>query len=251
MDADWSSIFDVYASKVVTDTDKNKGAYVINRERKAIFETVGITPTDGPSDRVVTLGVLFDQHVTSLEVSYYNSVRKGANRAPETRMGRQIISWMNVGDSLIIGIVAGELYVAKADAAMLSDNQRQLGQAIARAAKPDAILAKAIRASGKPPRRERTASDFVRNPYVVAAVILRADGKCEMPSCAAQLFSRDDGSPYLEVHHITPLAEQGDDTIENAAALCPACHRELHHGSQRLNKREVLRARIIELLRPS
>ncbi len=28
-------------------------------------------------------------------------------------------------------------------------------------------------------------------------------------------------SPYLDLHHREPLAENGEDTVENAAALCP------------------------------
>ncbi|MEC5166165.1 putative HNH restriction endonuclease [Flavobacterium sp. PL11] len=44
-------------------------------------------------------------------------------------------------------------------------------------------------------------------------------------------FLRDNGNtPYLEVHHKKPLAEDGDDTIENAFALCPNCHRHAHYG---------------------
>jgi len=34
----------------------------------------------------------------------------------------------------------------------------------------------------------------------------------------------------LEVHHKVPLAEGGDDTVENAIALCPNCHRHAHYG---------------------
>ena len=29
---------------------------------------------------------------------------------------------------------------------------------------------------------------------------------------------------FLEVHHILPQAEDGEDTIDNAAPLCPLCH---------------------------
>jgi hypothetical protein len=29
---------------------------------------------------------------------------------------------------------------------------------------------------------------------------------------------------YVEVHHIVPTAEDGPDTIDNAAPLCPSCH---------------------------
>ncbi|WP_196607201.1 HNH endonuclease [Pectinatus frisingensis] len=33
---------------------------------------------------------------------------------------------------------------------------------------------------------------------------------------------------YLEVHHVIPLSKDVDDTADNAIALCPNCHRELH-----------------------
>jgi 5-methylcytosine-specific restriction protein A len=35
----------------------------------------------------------------------------------------------------------------------------------------------------------------------------------------------------LEVHHKTPLSARGEDTVENAIALCANCHRELHYGA--------------------
>ncbi|WP_256325004.1 HNH endonuclease signature motif containing protein [Nitrosomonas sp. Nm132] len=41
---------------------------------------------------------------------------------------------------------------------------------------------------------------------------------------------KHDGSPYLEVHHKIPLAFGGEDTVVNAIALCPNCHREAHYG---------------------
>ena len=39
-----------------------------------------------------------------------------------------------------------------------------------------------------------------------------------------------DNSPFLEAHHIKQLAKGGLDTISNAVAVCPNCHRELHYG---------------------
>ena len=41
------------------------------------------------------------------------------------------------------------------------------------------------------------------------------------------------GQPYCAVHHVIPLAEGGEDRINNAACLCPAHHREVHQGNQR------------------
>jgi len=31
-------------------------------------------------------------------------------------------------------------------------------------------------------------------------------------------------TPGVEIHHIVPQADKGDDTFENAAPLCPSCH---------------------------
>ena len=85
-------------------------------------------------------------------------------------------------------------------------------------------------ASKVPTRRLLLVLAFGRNPDVVAEVLLRATGKCERCHKAAPFMRRKNKSPYLEVHHIKHLADDGEDTVQNAIALCPNCHRELHHG---------------------
>lgn len=82
----------------------------------------------------------------------------------------------------------------------------------------------------KPEKTITTTVTFKRNPYVIVEILLRANGKCERCKNEAPFFRDKDGSQYLEVHHIVPLAENGDDTIENAIALCPNCHRHAHYG---------------------
>ena len=62
-------------------------------------------------------------------------------------------------------------------------------------------------------------------------------------------FDLSDGSPYLEVHHIRHLANDGSDTVLNTVALCPNCHRELHHGKRKEELVENLYARISRLKR--
>ncbi len=71
---------------------------------------------------------------------------------------------------------------------------------------------------------------YDRNPDVVAEVLYRAKGNCEKCLSIAPFNRKSDGSPFLEVHHKVPLAQGGDDTVENAVALCPNCHREAHYG---------------------
>ncbi|MCY4140870.1 MAG: HNH endonuclease [Rhodobacteraceae bacterium] len=73
---------------------------------------------------------------------------------------------------------------------------------------------------------------FVRDPNVIAWVLHKASGRCEVCDKPAPFF-REDGEPYLEVHHICPLSEGGPDTTDNTAACCPNCHRMLHHGKNR------------------
>lgn len=85
-------------------------------------------------------------------------------------------------------------------------------------------------ASKKPERKVVETVVFVRNPDVVDEVLERANGICEKCENKAPFFRKSDNSAYLEVHHKIRLADDGDDTVENAIALCPNCHREAHYG---------------------
>ncbi|HCA9961517.1 HNH endonuclease [Klebsiella quasipneumoniae] len=74
---------------------------------------------------------------------------------------------------------------------------------------------------------------YKRSPCVVAEVLLRAEGKCQ--SCKRDApFLKEDGTPFLEVHHIEWLSKGGEDSVENAIALCPNCHRQAHYGALEL-----------------
>jgi 5-methylcytosine-specific restriction protein A len=90
--------------------------------------------------------------------------------------------------------------------------------------------ARLIKASKKPEQVVVISTAYKRNPDVVAEVLERANGHCEYCECPAPFIRVKDGSPYLEVHHITQLADDGDDSVENAIALCPNCHRKIHFG---------------------
>jgi 5-methylcytosine-specific restriction protein A len=71
---------------------------------------------------------------------------------------------------------------------------------------------------------------FKRNADVIAEVLIRANGVCEKCDKKAPFLRSSDGTPFLEVHHLVRLADGGKDTVENAKAVCPNCHRELHYG---------------------
>jgi 5-methylcytosine-specific restriction protein A len=105
-------------------------------------------------------------------------------------------------------------------------------QAVARAAAlTTADRARRLAEAPRFPRRFEVVSYvFERNPDVVAEVLSMAHGRCQNCLQSAPFSRRSDGSPYLEVHHRVPLAIGGEDTVDNAIALCPNCHREAHYG---------------------
>jgi len=80
-----------------------------------------------------------------------------------------------------------------------------------------------------------------RSAVVRKYACARADGVCE--SCRQPSpFARKNGKPYLEVHHIESLADNGPDHPDRVVALCPNCHREVHYGADGAKKNEALRA---------
>jgi hypothetical protein len=81
-----------------------------------------------------------------------------------------------------------------------------------------------------PAQRTRTVVDYNRNPDVVAAVLATANGNCQRCGGPAPFRRKSDNTPYLEVHHKVRLADGGEDTVANAIALCPNCHRQAHFG---------------------
>lgn len=73
---------------------------------------------------------------------------------------------------------------------------------------------------------------FERSPAVKAWVLKHAGPYCEGCHSVAP-FEVQPGVPYLEVHHVVPLAAGGEDTVENSVALCPNCHRRCHYSHAR------------------
>lgn len=98
----------------------------------------------------------------------------------------------------------------------------------------------------RPQSTKSTTTIYCRDPKVKAWVLKRANGICELCKQPAP-FTSTDGLPYLEAHHVRPLAEGGPDTPSNTVAVCPNCHKELHFGSQRKVKEALLYDTIPEL----
>jgi hypothetical protein len=64
---------------------------------------------------------------------------------------------------------------------------------------------------------------------------------CLLPKCD-NTFVRENGTPYIEVHHIEPLSEGGEEQIWNLAVVCAHHHRMAHFAEapQRVWVREAL-----------
>jgi 5-methylcytosine-specific restriction enzyme A len=97
-------------------------------------------------------------------------------------------------------------------------------EALRRAAYEAASTVSAQPRVGDANRTWRQRSRQVRD-YVLA----RAKGICE--ACGEKApFVRRDGTPYLEPHHTTRLADEGLDHPRYVGAICPTCHRRIHSG---------------------
>jgi HNH endonuclease len=100
----------------------------------------------------------------------------------------------------------------------------------ARQMTPSQLQERAKKCGSRASKVKMVTTAFRRNRYVIAAVLNRAEGKCEDCGKDAPFLRLPDRSPYLEVHHKVRLADNGEDSIENAVALCPNCHRKAHFG---------------------
>jgi 5-methylcytosine-specific restriction protein A len=98
----------------------------------------------------------------------------------------------------------------------------------------------------RPSKTPSVVTQFARDPKVVTWILAEAAGICECCSKPAP-FTREDGSPFLEVHHILRLADGGEDTVNNAVALCPNCHRELHYGTEKSELAARIRRSVLRL----
>ena len=72
---------------------------------------------------------------------------------------------------------------------------------------------------------------YARCAGVRREVLERARANCEYDDDCI-LFKKQDGSYYLETHHVLSVADNGADHRSNVIALCPAHHREAHYGSR-------------------
>jgi 5-methylcytosine-specific restriction protein A len=83
-----------------------------------------------------------------------------------------------------------------------------------------------------PIQTESTRKTYFRDPELRGWVRQQANGKCE--GCGNPAPFQKDGQPFLEVHHVKHLSQDGSDLPSNVVALCPNCHQRCHHSSDRV-----------------
>ncbi|WPB58734.1 HNH endonuclease signature motif containing protein [Xylophilus sp. GOD-11R] len=116
-------------------------------------------------------------------------------------------------------------------APQLADIEREFSLAVQKSKSDRSERLKRLLGAGKIPEKITvTTTVYRRNPDVVAEVLDRAGGKCGYCNQRAPFVRSSTGEPYLEVHHVQRLADGGEDSVENAIAACPNCHREKHYG---------------------
>lgn len=74
-----------------------------------------------------------------------------------------------------------------------------------------------------------------RDPKMAAQALCNANFECEINAAHVTFFSKINNKPYVEAHHLVPFSQQKQfdnslDILPNIVALCPMCHRLLHHG---------------------
>lgn len=107
---------------------------------------------------------------------------------------------------------------------------------------------KAERAATENPARDTSATPgfaYQRSESIKQYAKTRADGNCEY--CGEQApFETPEDEPYLEVHHVDELGEGGEDSPDKVVALCPSCHKEIHHGEQGDEINDELRQKLAD-----
>jgi 5-methylcytosine-specific restriction enzyme A len=98
----------------------------------------------------------------------------------------------------------------------------------------------------QPDAREAKTCTYMRSDDLRIYVRRRANGRCEGCERSAPFQTRA-GHPYLEPHHTRRLSDGGPDDYHHVVALCPTCHRRVHHAYDGDDYNEHLKRRLTEL----
>ncbi len=90
--------------------------------------------------------------------------------------------------------------------------------------------------SAPPDKREYLVETYVRDVGWAKLAKEKYGHACMMDSCG-NTFRKNDGSYYIEVHHIVPLYKNGEDAIWNLSVLCAHHHKMAHYADNRTRLR--------------
>lgn len=155
-------------------------------------------------------------NATVAHANYYEALPKGGGRPGLRKLCNEYKTLLALHGADLQSKAAID-FQSNVESALQDSREARLARLKAAPATPAKVLAQTIA--------------YRRNPDVVAERLFQANGHCEHCRNPAP-FERLDGRPFLEVHHRIPLAEGGDDVLNNTVALCPNCHREAHFGKK-------------------
>ena len=129
------------------------------------------------------------------------------------------------------------------DASSIEKSEKKRAAEVEKMSFEDLKNAAKSRSKKKPGKRRVTTTSVTRDPIVAEYVKRVAKGVCMLCGNPAP-FNDKKGDPYLESHHIKWLSKGGEDSPENAVALCPNCHKRMHVVN---DKKDVKKLKAIAL----
>ena len=88
-----------------------------------------------------------------------------------------------------------------------------------------------------PETHEHLMETYVRDQGWARMAKQKFGAQCLIRDCGNR-FKKPSGKPYIEVHHIVPLCEGGEDAIWNLSVLC-AHHHRMAHFAQEKSKTDI------------
>ena len=195
------------------------------------FGAGGIHHGNVKSDRAAALKgfTLYGQDGTKKKIGL-NLVYPKGNK-PELRLYLKGKVFMPEADSIwFIFVSSSELCIG----AMPEDKWRSLG----RDDVEDENYIDAIHDDSKAIQYQKVAGGLIyrRDPKIAKVRFVLANYRCEVDPRHKLFTARSENVPYLESHHLLPMKYQKNfpdslDVPNTLAALCPYCHRLIHHAT--------------------
>lgn len=96
-------------------------------------------------------------------------------------------------------------------------------------------------------RKIYSATYQARNAKQIEMAKVRDRYTCQFPDCSSPTFKTKHGEMFVEVHHLNPVAEGGDDDLNNLVCLCSQHHSQIHYASD--DVRAAMREALIHTLK--